>query len=100
MLVINKRAVQFKGQQCAESVPINTVRASDTGSRFKTPYMLHEQQYQEIPPFLFQSLRSKIECANPELREYYEGWEVRTYERSRRLWVLAARSRRENPVKV
>lgn len=43
-----------------------------TGSPWKSPYMLHEEQYQESPPFLFMSPRPKITYTSETLRRYYE----------------------------
>jgi len=50
-----------------------------TGSVFKTPYMLHEQQYQEAPPFLILPLRAKLTYSSPILQFYYEVNEMKPY---------------------
>lgn len=52
---------------------------SITGSALKTPYALHEQQYQESPPFIFLSLRPKHTYSSPMLQYYYEVNEMRPY---------------------
>src|SRR5262249_18308343 len=43
-----------------------------TGSLWKTPYMLHEQQYQETPQFTFLPLRPKLTYTNPWLQQYFD----------------------------
>ncbi len=50
-----------------------------TGSAFKTPYMLHEQQYQESPPLTFLPLRPKLTYSSFWLQYYYEGLETGRY---------------------
>lgn len=50
-----------------------------TGSALKTPYMLHERQYQESPPLLFLPLRPKLTYSSPVLQYYYEIDEMRPY---------------------
>lgn len=62
-----------------------------TGSAFKTPYMLHEEQYQETPLLLFLPLRPKLTYSSPMLQHYYEGNEMRPYvsQRIPKLWPLA-----------
>jgi hypothetical protein len=50
-----------------------------TGSAFKTPYALHEQQYQESPPFIFMPLRPKLTYSSPMLQFYYEINDMRPY---------------------
>jgi hypothetical protein len=50
-----------------------------TGSAFEFPYMLHEQQYQESPPFIFLPMRHPITYSSPMLAAYYQGNENRSY---------------------
>lgn len=50
-----------------------------TGSAFKAPYALHEEQYQESPPFIFMPLRPKHTYSSPILQFYYEIYEMRPY---------------------
>jgi hypothetical protein len=54
-----------------------------TGSAVRTPYMLHEQQYQESPPLIFMSMRPKLTYSSPVLQYYYEVQETRLYARQR-----------------
>jgi hypothetical protein len=57
-----------------------------TGSYLRTPYVEHERQYQETPPFIFLPMRSKIEYSSPALRKFYEDVEIYRYEYERRFW--------------
>jgi hypothetical protein len=50
-----------------------------SGSVFKTPYALHEQQYEESPPFIFMPLRPKHTYSSPLLQFYYEINEMKPY---------------------
>src|SRR5579863_4253679 len=50
-----------------------------TGSAWKPPYVLHEQQYQESPQFVFLPLRPKITYSSYWLRYYYEVQEMQLY---------------------
>lgn len=50
-----------------------------TGSAFKTPYALHEEQYQESPPFIFMPARQKLAYTSPVLQYYYEVQEMKPY---------------------
>ena len=50
-----------------------------TGSPWKAPYMLHEEQYQESPEFGFLPLRPKLTYSSPWVRYWYEVRELRTY---------------------
>lgn len=50
-----------------------------TGSALKPPYLLHEQQYQESPQFIFLPLRPKITYSSPWVQYYYEISEMRLY---------------------
>lgn len=50
-----------------------------TGSAFKTPYMLHEQQYQESPPLTCLPARPKLTYSSFWLQYYYEGQEMGRY---------------------
>jgi hypothetical protein len=59
-----------------------------TGSPWMSPYMLHEEQYQESPPLIFMPLRPKIEYSNEILRAYYEGRENGLWARQRDLSYL------------
>lgn len=52
---------------------------SITGSLWKTPYILHEEQYQESPPLIFMSLRSKLTYSGPQVQYYYEVREMQAY---------------------
>jgi len=62
-----------------------------TGSALKPPYLLHEQQYQASPPFIFLPKRPQLAYSSVWLRYYYEFQELRTYEmqRSPLAWTLA-----------
>jgi hypothetical protein len=59
-----------------------------TGSPWKPPYMLHEQQYQESPQFSFLPLRSKLTYSSPWVQYYYEVQEMRLYRKQRDLKFL------------
>lgn len=50
-----------------------------TGSPLESPYALHEQQYQEAPPFAFMSMRPSIKYSTDELARYYRQIEVEPY---------------------
>jgi len=50
-----------------------------TGSAWKPPYLLHEQQYQESPQFIFLPLRPRISYSSPWVKYYYEISEMRLY---------------------
>jgi hypothetical protein len=56
-----------------------TYNRAITGSAWKPPYLLHEQQYQESPQFIFLPLRPKITYSSEWLRYYYEVREVQLY---------------------
>ena len=56
-----------------------TYNRSITGSAWKPPYLLHEQQYQESPQFTFLPLRPKITYSSYWLRYYYEVREMQLY---------------------
>jgi hypothetical protein len=62
-----------------------------TGSALKPPYMLHEQQYQETPPFIFLPERPQLTYSSIWLRYYYEFRELHAYDLQRipKVWVLA-----------
>jgi hypothetical protein len=62
-----------------------------TGSALKFPYILHEQQYQESPPFIFLPKRAELTYSSIWLRYYYEFRELHAYDMQRnpRAWVLA-----------
>jgi hypothetical protein len=61
-----------------------------TGSALKPPYVLHEQQYEESPPFIFLPLRPQLTYSSIWLRYYYEFRELYAYKQQRipRLLVL------------
>ena len=50
-----------------------------TGSVWKPAYVVHEQQYQESPQFVFMPLRPKITYSSWWLQYYYEVYEMRNY---------------------
>ena len=50
-----------------------------TGSLWKSPYQLHEEQYQESPPFTILPLGPKRTYSSLWLARYYEGNEVAAY---------------------
>src|SRR6266849_7243365 len=50
-----------------------------TGSWWKPPYVLHEQQYQESPQLVFMPLRPKLTYSSEWVRYYYEFREMRLY---------------------
>lgn len=62
-----------------------------TGSALKPPYVVHEEQYQESPPFIFLQKRPPLTYSSVWLRYYYEFQELHTYDmqRSPLAWVLA-----------
>jgi len=62
-----------------------------TGSALKPPYVLHEQQYQQSPPFIFLPKRPQLTYSSIWLRYYYEFQELHTYDmqRSAEAWLLA-----------
>jgi hypothetical protein len=62
-----------------------------TGSALKPPYVLHEQQYQESPPFIFLRQRPQLTYSSIWLRYYYEFQELNTYamQRTPKNWALA-----------
>jgi hypothetical protein len=62
-----------------------------TGSALKPPYMLHEEQYQESPPFIFLPQRPQLTYSSIWLRYYYEFRELHAYDSQRipKLWPLA-----------
>src|ERR1051326_518635 len=62
-----------------------------TGSALKPPYILHEEQYQESPPFIFLAQRPQLTYSSIWLRYYYEFRELHAYDSQRipKFWVLA-----------
>jgi hypothetical protein len=62
-----------------------------TGSALKSPYMLHEEQYQESPPLLFLPQRLQLTYSSYWLGFYYEVHEMQPYLQQRKigLWPLA-----------
>jgi hypothetical protein len=65
-----------------------------TGSWWKPPYVLHEQQYQESPQLVFLPLRPKLTYSSEWVRYYYEFREMRLYMSQRtplNLVITAAR---------
>jgi hypothetical protein len=65
-----------------------------TGSPWKPPYVLHEEQYQESPQFVFLPLRPKITYSSPWVQNYYEVSEARLYLAKRTpKYMMAAVSR-------
>jgi hypothetical protein len=65
-----------------------------TGLWWKPPYVLHEQQYQESPQFVFLPLRPKLTYSSEWVRYYYEFRETRLYMSQRtplNLMITAAR---------
>jgi hypothetical protein len=62
-----------------------------TGSALKSPYMLHEQQYQESPPFIFLPKRPQLIYSSIWLRYYYEFQELHLYDSQRvpQYWCFA-----------
>jgi len=50
-----------------------------TGSLWKPPYVLHEEQYQESPQFTFLPLRPKITYSSYWVQVYYEVNEMKLY---------------------
>ncbi len=57
-----------------------------TGAVFVAPYVLHERQYQETPPFIFLRERPKIAYSSEMLRKYYENDEWLRYTTLRRFF--------------
>jgi hypothetical protein len=68
-----------------------TYNRAITGSVLKPPYVLHEEQYQESPPFIFLRQRPQITYSSVWLRYYYEFREQHAYDLQRipKVWVLA-----------
>jgi len=62
-----------------------------TGSALKPPYVLHEQQYQESPPFIFLPRQPELTYSSIWLRFYYEFRELHAYDSQRipKYWFLA-----------
>ena len=62
-----------------------------TGSALKPPYVLHEEQYQQSPPFVFMHLRPQLTYSSIWLRYYYEFRELHAYDLQRipKVWPLA-----------
>jgi len=54
-----------------------------TGSSWKPPYFLHEQQYQESPPFIFMPARARLIYSNPWLEYYFHVEEMGFYSSER-----------------
>ncbi|HXM97606.1 MAG TPA: hypothetical protein VN982_03955 [Candidatus Dormibacteraeota bacterium] len=50
-----------------------------TGVMWKPPYVLHEAQYQETPPFIFMPMRATLTYGNPWLAYNYHVREMRLY---------------------
>lgn len=50
-----------------------------TGSALKSPYVLHEEHYQESPPLIFMHLRPQIHYTSLWVKEYYDVYEMRPY---------------------
>jgi len=50
-----------------------------TGSFWKPPYTLHEEQYQESPPFIFMPIRAPLAYSSPWIEYYYHYQEMRLY---------------------
>ncbi|MGC1617887.1 MAG: hypothetical protein WA765_05310 [Candidatus Acidiferrum sp.] len=50
-----------------------------TGSPWKPPYTLHEEQYQESPPFIFMPVRAPLTYSSPWIEYYYHYQEMRLY---------------------
>lgn len=69
-----------------------------TGSALRPPYLLHEQQYQESPQFVFMPLRPKLTYSSPWMRYLYEVMEIRLYMSQRtpvNVMITAARKLRD-----
>ena len=68
-----------------------TYNRAVTGSALTLPYMLHEQQYQVSPPFIFLSQRPAVTYSSIWLRYYYEFRELHAYDGQRipKYWFLA-----------
>jgi hypothetical protein len=62
-----------------------------TGSALKPPYLLHEEQYQESPPFLFLPKHPQLTYSSIWLRYYYQFRELHEYDSQRlpKYWPLA-----------
>lgn len=62
-----------------------------TGSVLKSPYALHEQQYQESPPLIFLPQRPPISYSSFWVWDYYHLQEMRLYTGQRKLslWGIA-----------
>jgi hypothetical protein len=88
---LHKMALPFLAVLLLGAFATGTYNHAISGSSFKSPYMLHEQQYQQSPPFVFLPQRAHIEYSSPWLRYYYEFQEMRLYATQRipKLWVLA-----------
>jgi len=73
-LVLPAGAVLFLGAAAFATYNLKT-----TGLAWKPPYVLHEQQYQETPPFIFMPLRAPLTYGNPWLAYNYHVREMRLY---------------------
>ena len=68
-----------------------TYNRAITGLAGKTPYILHEQQYQESPPLLFLAPRPQLTYSSYWLGVYYHVHEMQAYlsQREPKFWCLA-----------
>ncbi len=73
-LVLPSLAVLFPAASA-----MGTYNRAITGSAFKTPYALHEQQYQETPLLIFLPVHPKLTYSSPALQYYYEVNEMKPY---------------------
>jgi hypothetical protein len=61
------------------SAALATYNLKTTGLVWKPPYILHEEQYQESPPFIFMAIRPPLTYGNPWLAYNYHVREMRLY---------------------
>lgn len=66
-----------------------------TGSAIKPPYMLHEQQYQETPQFIFLPMRPRLTYSSVVVQYYYDVQETRLWATQRvpKLWASGVANR-------
>jgi hypothetical protein len=61
-----------------------------TGSAFRPPYTEHERQYQQVPGFIFQSIRPQIGYSNFAMADFYGNVEQQRYQMKRDVFPCAA----------
>lgn len=78
-----KMALPFCAVMLSAVVAMGYYNRAITGSALKFPYVLHEEQYQESPPFIFMSMRKPITYSSFWVWAFYHNDEVRAYQSQR-----------------